>query len=257
MNKENFRLKKIVLTGLMTALVFLSTSIIKIPTVNGYIHPGDGFVFISALLLGPFYGAFASGVGSMLSDILSPYAQWALPTLIIKSLMALVMGLAVRHRTKKEIMVSAATTVTVWVAFLVVIKSALTGAVNFSADSLASALGDSPDNIIKTASDIQRYLTAAIIAVIIIIFAVIIYLAKKQNVKGIGAGGVIGMLSSGACMVTGYYLAEFILYGNPVSPVFSVPMNLLQLLAGIAITTAIAPALLKANEYFFGMDNPK
>ena len=108
MTQPNEQIKKIVLTGLMTGLVFLATSIIKIPTMNGYIHLGDGFIFISAIILGPFYGSFAAGVGSMLADLLSPYAQWALPTLIIKSLMALIMGLVLRQRTRKEAIRSAA-----------------------------------------------------------------------------------------------------------------------------------------------------
>ena len=38
MTQPNEQIKKIVLTGLMTGLVFLATSIIKIPTMNGYIH---------------------------------------------------------------------------------------------------------------------------------------------------------------------------------------------------------------------------
>ncbi|WP_242823593.1 ECF transporter S component [Thermoclostridium stercorarium] len=252
MNGNNGNLRKIILTGLMTALVYLFTSIIKIPTVNGYIHLGDGFIFLSTLILGPFYGAFASGVGSMLSDVLSQYAQWAIPTLIIKSSMALVMGLVLRHRNRKEIVISAATTVTVWVAFFVVIKNALARAVVYSVDSLASALEDTPENVINAASDTQWKLTAAIAAVIIIMFAIILYMVRKKNIEGIGVGVILGMLSSGAVMVIGYYIADFILYGNPISPVFSVPMNLIQLLIGIVITVAIAPALLKAKAFYFG-----
>lgn len=253
---NNSKLKKIILTGLMTALVFLSTSIIKIPTVNGYIHLGDGFIFLSTLLLGPVYGAFASGVGSMLSDILSPYAQWAIPTLIIKSLMALIMGLVISHRTKRDILISAATTVTVWITFFTVVKNALAKAISFSVYNLAEVLEDSPENVIKAASDTQWKLTAATVVVIIIIFAIILYFARKQNAQVIRAGVVLGMLSSGACMVIGYYFAEYILYGNPISPVFSVPMNLVQLVTGIVITIALAPALLKANELFEGKNNP-
>lgn len=79
-----------------------------------------------------------------------------------------------------------------------------------------------------------------------------LYLVKNQKNKSIGAGVVLGMLSSGACMVIGYYFAELILYGNPISPIFSVPMNIIQLIVGIAITIAIAPALIKANRYFNG-----
>lgn len=250
MNGYNIPLRKIILTGLMTALVFLSTSVIKIPTINGYIHLGDGFIFLSVLLLGPFYGAFASGAGSMLSDLLSPYAQWALPTLIIKSLMALVMGLVANHRSKKEAVISAATTIAVWITFFLVIKNALARAVNFSAETLAQALDDTPENIIKAASDIQWQLTAALVLITAAASAIIIYLLKKQNKKGIGPRAVLGMLSAGACMVIGYYIADIILYGNPISPVFSVPMNLIQLITGMVISAAIAPAIMKANAYF-------
>lgn len=252
MIKNNDHLRKIILTGLMTALVFLSTSIIKIPTINGYIHFGDGFVFLSALILGPFYGAFASGVGSMLSDIFSAYAQWALPTLIIKSSMAIIMGLVVRNRTKKEFIISSVITVTVWTVFFLVIKSALAKAVSFSADTLASAVGDTPENVINSAAGIQRKLTLAIASVLILTFALILYLAKKHNINRAGAGIAVGMMSSGAVMVIGYYFADFILYGNPISPVFSVPMNLIQFITGIVITTATAPALLKAKAFYFG-----
>ena len=60
MEKRSIQVNKTVLTGLMTALVILATSL-KIPIINGYIHLGDGFVFLSAIILGPFYGAFAAG----------------------------------------------------------------------------------------------------------------------------------------------------------------------------------------------------
>ena len=48
--------KKLIFAALMAALTCVSTMIIKIPTpTNGYIHPGDGFVLLSGLLLGPLW----------------------------------------------------------------------------------------------------------------------------------------------------------------------------------------------------------
>ncbi|HZK26018.1 MAG TPA: ECF transporter S component [Thermoclostridium sp.] len=252
MTHKNDHIKKIVLNGLMTGLVFLATSVIKIPTVNGYIHLGDGFIFISAIILGPFYGSFAAGVGSMLADLLSPYAQWAVPSLIIKSLMALIMGLVIRQKTKKQAIISAVTTVAIWSLFFIVIKDVLAKAIDFSIDNLSVDLEQTPENVMNAASDIQTKLTVAIIGIIIIVFAILIYLVKKQKTKTVGPGIVIGMLSSGACMVIGYYFAELILYGNPISPIFSVPLNIIQLIVGIAITISIAPALIKANRYYNG-----
>ncbi|HEX3076918.1 MAG TPA: ECF transporter S component, partial [Lachnospiraceae bacterium] len=48
------KLYKLVLTALLAALTYAATTIIIIPSVNGgYIHPGDGIVFLSGLILGP------------------------------------------------------------------------------------------------------------------------------------------------------------------------------------------------------------
>lgn len=85
--------KKIVLVSLFTALVCVATMAIKIPTVNGYIHLGDTLVYLSGIFLGPIFGPIAAGFGSFLADMLSGYPAWALPSLIIKALDALVFGI--------------------------------------------------------------------------------------------------------------------------------------------------------------------
>lgn len=86
--------KCLVYTALMTALVFVATFTIKVPVpfTNGYIHPGDSMVFLAGLLLGPFYGAFAAGIGSALADLIAGYTFWMIPTLLIKGLMGFVVG---------------------------------------------------------------------------------------------------------------------------------------------------------------------
>jgi uncharacterized membrane protein len=245
MRDKNIQLRQIIITGLMTTLVFLATSVIKIPTTNGYIHLGDGFVFMSAILLGPFYGAFAAGAGSMLADILGGYAQWALPTFLIKSLMAFLMGIVIRHQTKKEVYIASGTALCIWTVFFAIIKSALSKAANFSVEKLAESLEDTPENIMQLASRIQWRLSAAIVVFIILVFFLMLWLVKKQKATRFGPQTIIGMMSAGACMVIGYYIAETILYGNPIAPVFSVPMNLIQFVVGIVIAVTIAPALVK------------
>ena len=67
---ENQKVRKLVLSALMAALVYVATSIIQIPSpVNGYVNLGDCFVLLSGWLLGPWYGAAAAGIGSMLVDL--------------------------------------------------------------------------------------------------------------------------------------------------------------------------------------------
>jgi len=239
---------KIVFTGLMTALVFIATSIIKIPFANGgYIHFGDAFVFLSVLLLGPFYGAFASGTGSMLSDLLSEYAQWALPTLIIKTVMAMIMGFILKHRSHKNTIIFSSAILTVWVGFMAVLKNMVAKSVQLSTDSHADALGTNSETIVKMTSDLQWKLSAAILIFLLVFGALVYWIIKKRNISGFNPRMVLGMISCGSWMIIGYYFAEYFLYGNAVSPVFSIPMNLLQLSAGIIIAVATAPVLLRVS----------
>ena len=81
---------RVVLTALFAALVCVATMFIRVPSpVSGYINLGDGFVLLSAFLLGPSLGTAAAGIGSALADLLSGYPMYAAGTLIIKALMAL------------------------------------------------------------------------------------------------------------------------------------------------------------------------
>ena len=65
------KVKKLVLSALMAALVYVATSIIQIPSpMSGYVNLGDCFVLLSGWLLGPWWGAAAGGIGSMLADLL-------------------------------------------------------------------------------------------------------------------------------------------------------------------------------------------
>ena len=81
--------KKLALTGMLAALTFIGTSVIKLQTPTfGYIHLGDGFVLLSGFLLGPLYGGLSAGIGSALSDLLGGYPLWVPGTFIIKALTA-------------------------------------------------------------------------------------------------------------------------------------------------------------------------
>lgn len=84
--------EKVVLIGLLAALVAIGTLLIQIPIPKGYIHVGDSLVYISGILLGPLYGAFAAGIGSMIADVLSGYTIYAPATLVIKALDAYLVG---------------------------------------------------------------------------------------------------------------------------------------------------------------------
>jgi len=76
--------RQLAATVLMTTIVFVLTSVIRVPTpVFGYIHLGDLGVFFGAFAFGPVVGAVAGGLGTALADWTSPYAQWAVFSLLI------------------------------------------------------------------------------------------------------------------------------------------------------------------------------
>ncbi len=95
MEKPKFTTREMTNTAIAAALVFLATYLIKVPSINGYIHLGDCMIFISVLVLGTKKGALAGGIGAALSDALGGYTNWILPTFFIKAIMAVVMGVVV------------------------------------------------------------------------------------------------------------------------------------------------------------------
>ena len=88
-DKENEKLIFTVYAGLFAALTALLTATLHIPVGNGYIHCGDAVIFLAAAVLPLPYAAGAAAVGGMLADLLSGYAVYALPTFLIKGLLAL------------------------------------------------------------------------------------------------------------------------------------------------------------------------
>ncbi len=92
---------KLTYTAMLTAMVCVATMLIRIPTMVGYTNLGDGFILLSAFLFGPFYGAVAGGIGSMLADIISGYAFYAPATLIIKGLIAVIAALLWKAMSKR------------------------------------------------------------------------------------------------------------------------------------------------------------
>ena len=103
-NKKS--LLKITYTAIFTAIILLATSVIKFSTGlgEGYIHLGDSFVYLTACIL-PFpYCLVAGALGGALADILSGYAIWAIPTMIIKMLNVVPFALVCRKYKSNRIL---------------------------------------------------------------------------------------------------------------------------------------------------------
>ena len=71
-------------------MVFVITAYLHIPTYNGYVHCGDGFIFLAACILPMPYAIIVGALGAMLADLLTGFAIWAPGSMLIKGLMALI-----------------------------------------------------------------------------------------------------------------------------------------------------------------------
>ena len=98
------KIRTMVLAAVLAALACVATMVVQIPSpMNGYVNLGDCFVLLSGWLLGPWWGAAAGGIGSMLADLLLGYGHYAPGTLVIKGLMALVGALVFRAFGKSSV----------------------------------------------------------------------------------------------------------------------------------------------------------
>ena len=94
------KIRMIAYGGILTGLVLVATMFLQIPLAQGgYVNLGDGVIFASALILGPFAG-IVGALGSFLADLFLGAAQYAPATLVIKGLMGVVAGILLRKQTK-------------------------------------------------------------------------------------------------------------------------------------------------------------
>ncbi len=83
MNRQ--KIKRMALSGIFAALVFVFTAYLHIPSHTGYTHVGDGFIYLAACLLPLPYAVFVGAVGALLADLLTGFAIWAPGSVIIKA----------------------------------------------------------------------------------------------------------------------------------------------------------------------------
>lgn len=96
-SEKNYTTKKIAIVALMIGLVYVGSLIsFYIPVGIGTptrLHLGNGFCLLSGMILGPIWGGFAAGVGSVFLDLTNPaYIAGAPITFIFKFLMGAVCG---------------------------------------------------------------------------------------------------------------------------------------------------------------------
>lgn len=83
--------RKLTMTALFAALVYVATMFIHLPVpmTGGYVHIGDAFIYLAATMLPMPYAMAAGAIGAGLADAFSGYVVYVLPTVIIKALLIL------------------------------------------------------------------------------------------------------------------------------------------------------------------------
>lgn len=143
--RKNVHLKNLVLTAVFSAMVYVLTAFLKVPTHQGYIHIGDGIILLSATILPMPYAMAAGAIGAGLSDFLSGYSMWVLPTVIIKALTV------ISFTNQKDTIINKRNIFSIVPAFVICVLGYYFASAMLYGDFIA-ALADVPTNCIQSAA---------------------------------------------------------------------------------------------------------
>lgn len=147
-----------VLTAMFAAMIYVMTAFVHIPTHQGYIHVGDGLIFLAACILPTPYAIGAASIGAGLSDYLSGYAMWVLPTIVIKAATAAVFSSKKPTIINRRNLVACAIAAFICVGgyYLAGVLLAVISGSEFHA-ALAAALADIPTNVLQIVGSTVLY----------------------------------------------------------------------------------------------------
>jgi len=226
--------RTIPLLAFYTGLVTISTLIftVFIPATRGYFNLGEAAIYIVAMLAGAYAGAFAGGVGSMISDLILGFFFFAPATLIIKGIEGGVLGFLASRKPPLNR--------TYWL-----ILSAIIGVILFLSIFLIGStyyVGSSeislglPGNSITLTFTITPFIWA-VLGLIASGSVVLTSLLTRPEVGWL----VLSAAFSGFLMVLGYYLFEQFVLGYVA--IAEVPFNIVQVLMGILIAIPVYNSL--------------
>lgn len=140
MNKTT---KNICFSAMFAAMIFALTMIHVPIGAGGYIHVGDSVIYIAALLMGGPWSFISAAIGAACADLVSGVAVYAIPSAIIKVLIAVPFVLIAKKDTKLLSIRTAAFTILSGV--ITILGYFLTDLVVYR----AGAVADLPANVIQ------------------------------------------------------------------------------------------------------------
>ncbi len=239
--------REVASTAVFTAFVAAATSVfsVYIPATTGYFNVGEIMVYTCALLMGPYVGAFAGGVGSMISDISLGYPYYAPGTLVIKGMEGFIVGY-LGTRAFPRMTGSRWRAIAVSLGLVVSLALAYIGSTFFSGASSITLGGQWNLPAFTINLDVPSFFWFVVAGAAFVVIAVAAWRLKT------GSGqSVMSVLAGGAEMVAGYYLYEsFVLtliapasVVAGLAPAAELPFNVAQALVGLLVAVPLVRSI--------------
>ena len=229
---------RVSVTAVFTALIAAATMVfsIYVPATRGYFNIGETMVYTTALLFGPLIGGLAGGVGSMISDIMLNFPQYAPGTLVIKATEGVIVGylgnrlFSIRPKMNWKI-------ISILTGLLAATILGSLGITYYSGPTEASIGFPGTAQTIITL-DIPIVLWVALAALIFAVVASLGFSSEPQF-----SLMVFAVLAGGAEMVLGYFLYESSVLGLGWAALAEIPFNLGQAAVGLLVSIPLVKAI--------------
>jgi uncharacterized membrane protein len=228
------------ITAVFTALIAAATMVfsIYVPATRGYFNIGETMVYTTALLFGPIIGAVAGGVGSMISDFMLGYPQYAFGTLIIKAAEGAIVG----YLGSRVFKVKTGANWKIASSLIAILVGEFVGSIG------ATYYAGPTEASIGFPGAAQTMVTVEVPVAFWVLLAVLI----SVLIVSLGSSGqprfsllVIAVLAGGAEMVLGYFLYEMDVLGMGWAALAEVPFNLGQVSVGLLVSIPLVRAVWK------------
>lgn len=227
---------RITVTAVFTALVAAATIMLSVyvPATRGYFNVGEIMVYTTALLFGPYVGAFAGGVGSMLADIFLGYSIYAPATLIIKAAEGAVVG----YLGMMFIKLKASNRWRIYTSFIGLLLAAIIAYIGTTkyVGAMEASIGLPSMGYVTLQLYIPEFfwVAIAIVAGSVVTLMGILYEPQLGFL-------ILSTLIGGIVMVLGYFLYQWFLFGAVAFA--EVPINIGQVIIGVIVSTPLVRAI--------------
>ncbi|MCL4435089.1 MAG: ECF transporter S component [Thaumarchaeota archaeon] len=222
--------------GVFTAFVAVATMVVSanVAATGGYFNIGETMVYTAALLMGPVVGAFAGGIGSMISDVALGYAVFAPGTLVIKGAEGFIVGYLAQYRFNSP----SKTRVTVLAVISGMILALVIwwGGTSFFTGDIDFTLGIAPSTLIFTLAVPELFWIVLAVAAFLLVTIAGVYLDPQISWL------VFVILLGGAEMVVGYYFYERYVMGQVLATA-EILVNIGQVIVGLIVSIPLTRSI--------------